>query len=192
MSERIRGAALGAFIRWYGDHYGAEEFPRWLERLSAEQRRDFDLSRPDLGVRGHRWYPAPVVHRILEGPVEPLAPAAADELIRRAAHEIIRASLGGFLAFLFRFFVSPATCKLFSQQLWDFHYESGRVAIETVGRAHRMSVRHWRSHHPILCRLHAVAGVPIYSAAGCRGVTSRQDACIDRGDRCCVYWTEWR
>ncbi len=193
MAERIRGAALRAFARWYGREHGGDRLRRSLGGLDQAERRSFDASRLDLGVRGGRWYPAPTVHRILEGLIDDLPPEAADELIRRAAREIIEASLSGFLGPLLRLFVSPETCRLFSQQLWSFHYRSGRVAIEAVGRrAHRMQVRDWRSHHLILCRLHAAAGVPIYGAAGCRGVTSRIEACVDRGDPCCVYWTEWR
>jgi hypothetical protein len=40
--------------------------------------------------------------------------------------------------------------------------------------------------------LAAAAGVPIIRATGCRGVTSRVEGCIDRGDPCCVYWTQWQ
>lgn len=192
-TERIRGAALRAFALWYSGRHGIDRFPRWLEGLTAEQRGLFDPSRADLGFRDDRWYPAPAVHGLLDGIVRDLGPQATDELVHQSADAIIEASLNGFLQVLFRLFVTPAACRMFGQQHWSFHYESGRVMAKGVGAtAQRMQVSGWRSHHPVLCQLVAAAGAPLIRATGGRDVTSRAVACIDRGDPCCVYWTEWR
>jgi hypothetical protein len=191
-SDAIRGAALGPFVRWYAGVYGDAALNRALSPLSERDRRRFDSRAPGLGIERSIWYPAPVVHQMLDGLLDGLDPVERRRLADAGAAAAIETSLNGVLSVVFRAVVSPRVCALVGPQIWNAFYSSGRVRIQTLSsRSHRMDVRDWGGHHAFLCQVNNAAGRAIYQAAGCRDVSTEHAACIDRGDDGCAYVIRW-
>ena len=191
-SGGIRGAALRPFVRWYAGVHGEAGLNRALSPLSERDRRRFDSSAPGLGIERSSWYPAPLIHQMLDGLLEGLDPAGRRRLSESGADAAIETSLNGILSVAFRIVVSPRVCALVGPQIWNAFYSSGRVRIQALGsRSHRMEVRDWDGHHAFLCQMNNAAGRAIYQAAGCRNVSTEHAACIDRGDDGCAYIIRW-
>lgn len=191
-AEAIRGAALRPFVHWYVEAHGRSGLDRALDRLSLQDRRHFDPASPGLGVSAMQWYPAPVIHRMLDGLLEGVDARQRRVLAASGADRTLAASLDGFAGAAFRLVVSPQVCALFGPTLWHSFYSGGDVRIKSPGRrCHVMEVAGWSGHHGFLCEINNAAGHAIYRAAGCDGVSTEHDACIDRGDRVCRYVIRW-
>ena len=191
-SNAIRGSALRPFVSWYVRLYGEARLDRALSQLSSRDRGRFGSPARGLGIDDSTWYPAPVIHEVLNGLLDGLDSAERRRLARSGADVTIETSLSGLLRVAFRALVSPRVCLMLGPHMWGSFYGSGRVRIQSQGtRTHRMEVREWAGHHPFLCQMNCEAGRAIYEAAGCHGVSTRQAACIDRGDDCCAYLIGW-
>lgn len=187
----IKGAALHGFVSWYQDERDAETLRRAHQRLPLTVKRYLDPARPAMGVTAGSWYPAAVVHGMLDGVTAELDAAATEALAHEAATRIFERNMPGILRPLFRMFVSPTMVKAMSQLLWDVYYDSGRVTVSWQGRtAQRMQLEGWRSHHPFLCTLNVGAATPIYRQS-CPGFTAVREACVADGDPCCAYCFSW-
>lgn len=191
-TDAIRGAALGPFVDWYGRAHGREGLDRALAQLSERDRRLFHPAEPALGISSFSWYPAPVIHDMLEGLLHGLGPAEREALASAGADRTMAESLDGYLGVLFRALVSPGVCATLGPRMWHAFYSGGRVRIDSQGRrCHVMRVSDWPGHHSFLCEMNNAAGRAIYRAAGSERVTTQRAACIERGDRACQYIIRW-
>ena len=190
--EGIRGAALRPFVNWYTDTYGRAGLQRALAILSADDRRCFDVADPGLGISVATWYPAALVHRVLDGLLDGMDPPARTALAASGADQTLAGCLTGYLGTAFRALVSPPVCALVGPRIWHAFYSGGRVRIDTRGRrCHVMEVTGWPGHHAFLCEMNNAAGRAIYRAAGCTAVRTEHAACIAREQPSCVYVIRW-
>jgi hypothetical protein len=138
------------------------------------------------------WYPAPVVHAMLDGLLDGLDARERAALAAEGADQAMAASFDGVLGTAFRVLVSPQLCAVAAPRLWHGFYKGGRVRVRPQGRrCHVMDVSQWPGHHPFLCAMNNASGRAIYRATGCDDVTTEHAACIARGDRSCVYVIRW-
>lgn len=188
----IRGAALKPFVTWYAATYGHAGLQRALAALSDEDRRRFSAAAPGIGISIAAWYPAAVIHQMLDTLLEGMDVRERTALASRGADYTLTASLTGYLDVAFRALVSPRVCQIVGPQIWHAFYSGGRVRIDAQGRrCHVMEVTDWTGHHGFLCEMNNAAGRAIYRAAGCAAVTTEHEACINRADRVCVYVIRW-
>ena len=191
-AEGIRGAALRPFVNWYATTHGHAGLQRAWAVLSDEDRRRFNPAGPGLGISVAAWYPAAVIHQMLDTLLEGMDAHECTTLASLGADSTLTASLTGFLGVAFRTLVSPRVCKAVGPQLWHAFYSGGHIRINDQGRrCHVMEVTGWTGHHGFLCEMNNAAGRAIYRAAGCATVATEQTACTDRGDRACVYVIRW-
>ena len=80
---RIKGVALHGFFKWY-----AQEQPERLNAiitgLAPSQRALLDLDRAQYGVLPNVWYPAPLVHAVIDGILD----GVSDEERKRLADRL--------------------------------------------------------------------------------------------------------
>ncbi len=190
--DAIRGAALGPFVTWYAGAHGRAGLERALAGLTESERARFDPSAPGLGISGAAWYPAGIVHRMLDGLLDGMDAREREALAASGADHAITASLDGYLGLGARMLGSPQLCATLGPRLWHAFYRAGRVRIDPQGRrCHVMEVSDWPGHHGFLCAMNNASGRAIYRAMGCEAVTTQHAACIDRGDQACVYVIRW-
>ena len=145
-----------------------------------------------------RWYPAQLVHVLVEAVVAGRSEAEQVALAARAAEVIMSRTLSGVYRFLFSTFATPELYARHSGKLWALHYDNGRVHIDNKPREGLHGVAHtrverWLSHHPFICKLNGASGKPIYEAMGCTDVRAETIACVSKGAAHCefiVHWTQ--
>jgi len=189
---RIKGAAFREFVAWVEQDRGAEALGRLAASLPADVSHHFVVSRPALGLLPATWYAAEVVHAFLDALTDGASEPELARMAREGAEFTMERNLRGVYRSLFGLFVSPRIYAMGVQQLWNLHYDSGRVVIvEPSPNTHRAAIHGWRGHHPFACRLNMEAAFPLYGAMKCRDVTVRREACVSNGDTACGWVITW-
>lgn len=189
----IKGAAFGGFASWYQTH-GDSERLRAVTLALQEQHPDlFDADHPSLGILPSHWYPAELVHDFLDRLLEGEPPSSLSRIAEQAADEIMKTTIRGVYKSVFAVLVTPDRYMKHVDKLWSLHYDSGRPVVEKVGpKEHRVTYVGWRGHHPMICRLNAASGKPIYTAMGCKDVVVRRIGCVSEGASRCQNTISWR
>jgi hypothetical protein len=187
MADRghIKGAAFGEFVAWYAVHVDAVELREAIDQVELEHPGTFDPEREAFGILSSRWYPAELVHELLDCIVEGKPSAMLQQIAERASRDIMAKTLSGVYRFLFSTFATPERYARHAGRLWDMHYDSGEISIDAVEGGWHSRISAWRGHHPFICRLNMAATVPIYEAMGCQDVRYRQLACVSDGAAAC-------
>ena len=190
---RIKGAAFREFIAYYRATYGPEALIAVVAAMPAIHRRELDQRDAALGVLASEWYPAEVVHALLDEISRGKSEAALRALAATASGAVMRATLRGLYRKLFEWMATPERYARYGPKLWGTYYDSGEVVVEVVpGELAAIStVRNWRSHHPLICELNRGASVEIYGAMGCVDVKAERAQCVSRGDPHCRFVTRW-
>ena len=191
---RIKGAAFREFIAYYRTTYGAAELKAVVDAIPIARRRELDPSDPVLGVLTSEWYPAELVHALLDEIARGKSEAALRELTINASAAIMRSTLKGLYRMLFEWMATPERYAKYGPKLWSAYYDSGEVTTELMpdGLSAVSTTRNWRSHHALICELNRGAGLAIYDAMGCVDVSNERAQCVSRGDPHCRFITRWR
>lgn len=196
MKGHVKGTVLREFVLFCEQHDDSERTLRALLALQEAYRGDIDPARSGGGFQASRWYPAELVHVLVDEVIAGRSEAERDALARRAARAIMGRTLSGVYRFLFSAFATPELYARHAQRLWALHYDNGTVNIDNEARGglHRAAharVMRWISHHPFVCKLNGAATLPIYEAMGCREVTCNTIACVSTGSPHCEWLIEW-
>lgn len=196
MLGNVKGAVLREFVLFCEQHDDRERLTRALGALREAYPQDVAPARSGGGFLTSRWYPAELVHVLVDEVTKGRSAAAQQELAQRAAKVIMGRTLSGVYRFLFSTFATPDLYARHVNKLWGMHYDNGQVQIDNKPRdgvrsvAHQRVVR-WISHHPFVCKLNAAAAIPIYEALGGRDVRYETIACVADGDVCCEWLVHW-
>jgi hypothetical protein len=185
----IKGAAFREFVVWYALRFGRRELLRSLPPSHGL----LDRAANDLGVLANVWYPAELVHELVDGMVVGLKGAELDAIAQDAANQIMNKTLRGVYRALFNLFVTPDRYARHVGKLWSVHYDTGRPVVEQVANnEHLIRYVDWASHHGFICRLNMAAAVPIYTAMGCRDVSWSRVSCRSLQGLQCMTRVRWR
>jgi len=188
-ADQIKGAALAEFLRWYTTVHGHAR----LQALPEPVLEALDLSQRGAVVLASKWYPAPVVHQLLESLVRDLSATERRQLVVDGARAVMEATLRGVYRLLFRTMMSPARYAQHSQKLWDRYYSSGRMTKRLVApNVHATEIADWPGHHPLLCDLHVESARYIYAAMRCESVDVQRTTCVSIGAPICSFEVRWR
>jgi hypothetical protein len=189
---KIKGAAFKEFVAFVEQDQGAEALGRVVAALAPDVQRQFLVGRPALGLLAATWYPSELVHAFLDQLTHGVPDAVLERMAREGAEFTMQRNLRGVYRSLFGLFVSPRIYVLGMQQLWNLHYDTGRVRnVEEGPHAHRAVIESWRGHHPFICRLNMAAVFPIYGAMKCRDIEVRRVSCVSYGDPDCSWGITW-
>src|SRR5262245_19530 len=190
---RMKGAAFREFVAWVEQDRGPDDLAGLVADLPAGIQRHFLVGRPALGLLAGTWYPAELVHAFLDRLTKGLGEPELQRMARQGAEFTMEHNLRGVYRSLFSLFVSPRIYVLGMQQLWNLHYDSGRLRNTALGpNTHRAEVAEWRGHHPFACRLNTAAVFPIYGAMKCQDIEVHREACVSHGDPCCAWVIGWK
>ena len=190
---RIRGSILRDFLRWYRDAKGSKRIAEIIESLEGEDRELFDPTDDSFGLAAREWYPAIVVHQIMDRMTAGMSDDEFEDFAREAALGVSELIQTGVYRTMFRFAFTPDRYATHIQKMWDRLYDSGRVRAEPVtDTEHRILVEDWRSHHPLLCRIQSLSRAENYRLMGCEGIELHRDRCVGEGADSCEVVMRWR
>jgi hypothetical protein len=189
---RIKGAAFREFLNFYAVQNGEQSLRDGAERMAAEWRALLDPERAVLGIIASEWYPAPLVHELLDALTGDLSREQRAELADAASRAIMGRMLRGIYKTLFQLMATPARYQRFGPKLWDAYYDSGEFRIEMPDEKTAVcSVRNWNAHHPFICDLNCAAALPVYEMMGCVSVRVIRTECVSQGSGRCEFVTNW-
>lgn len=192
---RIKGAAFREFVGWWETTYGAESVPRELGALCPHVPNASEflaVDRPALGILASAWYPAALVHGVVDALVGDLPESQWDAVAMQAAPAIMQTNFHGVYKAVFGLLISPDRYIKLAQRLWSMHYDTGTAMIVRDGDfAHRSTNRDWHGHHPFICRLNAQASLALYGAMGCRDIQIERLSCVSHGASGCETRVQW-
>jgi len=196
LKGHVKGAVLREFVLFCEQYDDRARLARALNALREAYPADVDPERSGGGFLASRWYPAELVHVLVDEAIAGRSQVEQDALAQHAASVIMGHTLRGVYKFLFSTFATPDLYARHAQKLWSLHYDNGSVHIDNKARegvngvAHARVVR-WISHHPFVCKLNGAATMPIYEAMGCRDVRCDTIACVSKGDDHCEWLVRW-
>lgn len=189
---RIKGAAIRDFVAWYERTYGTARLVEAVQQLPTSGQAEFDTERECLGVLASTWFPATVVHGVLDHLTEHLTEEAHDEMAAQAGEAVVKAMMTGVQRVVFSTLMTPRTYLKVANLAFHLNFDEGRVLNQELGpRRHRGSVEGWSSHHPFLCKMNVEIKRGLYSAMGCKYVVIEERFCKSRGATECGSVISW-
>lgn len=196
MEPKIKGVAIREFLRWYVAARGTRAIEKAMTVMPPDQARQIAVGDPALGLLAGTWYPATMIHILLDGMTAGLRGHERQALIRDAANATIHVTLSGVYKLLFQAMMSPDRYARNAQQLFSRYHSTGvmtKTAIDTPdGPGHRSVVRDWAGHHPVLCDMLVYTAEYVYGALGCQDLTIKKTGCVSTGQPECTFIIAWR
>lgn len=191
---KIKGAAFRQLIVWWDQTHGKADVLRALEQArKIAVDRTLSDDREALGILPSVWYPAPLVHALLDSLLGAVDDETQKALAFAAADSVMTATLTGVYKAVFMALASPQRWATHIQRIWSMHYDSGIVRIdEPEPRLHVNHFTEWRAHHPFICKLNMASGRPTYTAMGCKDVEVQMLTCISHGASECTSTVRWK
>jgi hypothetical protein len=189
---RIKGSAFREFLRWYGETHGITSVEQALAGLPPETRALLSAHKDGFGILPSTWYPAPVVHAILETFLAGRTTRERAELARAGARATMERTLRGVYGVLFAALATPERYVRFGQRLWDAYYDCGTVVMDlpAPGRL-RSRIFDWPGHHRIISDMNQHAGAVIIEAMGLTVTGTARAECVSTGGTECRLETSW-
>ena len=195
----IKGAAFREFLVWYGRSKGQDLLLAHVQAMATRAdaallARELDPRKEALGVLASQWYPAELVHALLDEVARGRSTQELEALTSEASRAVMKATLSGLYRVLFEWMATPARYARYAPKLWSAYYDSGQLRIEFDEHEAKAvsTVTSWPGHHPLICDLNRGAAPAIYAAMGCRDARCTRLACVSRGDAECRFVTAWR
>jgi hypothetical protein len=190
---RIKGVAFGEFLVWYSRRHGSGSVDQAVAAVELAFNEGLDAARPSFGVLASRWYPAELVHDLLDRLTRGCSPSDLDVMASEAADFIMGRTLKGVYKTIFKLFATPERYLRHADKLWNMHYDTGRLmASAPEPGVHRVMFADWSSHHPFICRMNMAASQPIYTAMGCHHVSYERLRCVSDGAADCENLVRWQ
>ncbi len=184
--DAYKGTALTTFLEWYVTETGPKLLKNALELLPEQYRSSVDPGHRSLGLLSATWYPAPMVHALLDALFGHYTPVQRQTLADRAGRHVIERLITGVYAGLFRAMASPALYAKYSPKLWSSYYRLGRLEAHVVDAGEtRVRISDWPGHHELVCLINTAAAVTIFQRMGCLQVEAMRASCAAQGARCC-------
>jgi hypothetical protein len=191
-SGRIKGAAFREFLIWYASRKGDAALVQGANHMASEWQDSLAPGRPALGVLASEWYPASLVHALLDALTEDLTREARAEMAAEAARAIMGRMLRGVYKTLFQLMATPSRYQRFGPKLWDAYYDSGEFRIDMPDDLTAVcKVTRWNAHHAFICDLNCAAAPPVYELMGCQSVRVIRTECVSLGSPRCEFVTSW-
>lgn len=193
MTGKIKGTTIREILRWSQRNGGQPQLQRAVAGLPRELAALVDPQADALGTLATTWYPAPLVHGLLDGVFGELAPAPRARAMREAAHAAVRAVARGVYKLALEKIASPRLLASNIQRLWNLVCDDGKRTVTMPTPTSFLSrTERWSGHGPLLCELLTENTAAILETMGMRDVEVHRDQCVSRGDPCCQTRFAWR
>lgn len=190
----IKGGAIREFFAWYERKFGVEGVRHMARNVPPDLAALLDPDDPIVNFLAASWYPARLVHAMLDAMHEGRTEQEMERFAREATRDVVKNHMSSVYRVLFQRLGSPEIYARMIPRLWRQLHDSGVRSLEIVGEGQATSrVSRWDGHHPMLCTLSVQLMVAIFEEMGCRDVRARRVRCIGRtsgGE--CVYEVSWK
>jgi len=189
---QIKGAAIREFLLWHAGKFGHDQTAQLVVGLPAALAAMVDPSQPALGILGASWYPATLVHPMLDRMAE-RAGHEGKELARDANREVVPRMIRGIYRVMFRAAATPELYARHVQRLWRRLHSTGErsIVLRAPGEAFSV-VEQWPAHHPVLCWVTIYTMAYVFEAMGYRHWTVDRIACVSHGAGRCETVLRYR
>jgi hypothetical protein len=187
----IKGSAFREAFRWFAETHGVERIAAAVRGLPAEMQGKLDPTKEGLGVLPATWYPAPMVHAVLDAVLAGSTTRQKQELAKQAGRATIERTLKGFYGAVFGALATPERYAKHSQKIWNLYHDNGRLEIAlSPGRAESRMID-WPGHHRFICDMHQHGARFIYESMGLDVTGSNRLECVATGGKLCRFETRW-
>ncbi len=184
--------AIRAFFKWYREQFGDDYIRARIARLPPPLQAQIDAHDSDLGLVDSEWYPAELVHRLLDSVASGMSDAERQRLMQAGAQAALASTLRGIYKLLFDSMMTPERYLRRAQTLFSRYFNSGVMTKVAEGPAAHLSLIHnWGSHHPLLCDFVRYTAETVYGAMGCIEVESTRLSCISEDSELCSFRVTW-
>ncbi len=189
---KIKGVAFGEFLLWYERAHGRAAVESAVEAAEARHAEGLEPRRAGFGVLASRWYPAALVHELVDALTHGRTPAELEAMASDAADHIMGRTLRGVYRAVFSMFGTPERYRRYIGKLWSMHYDTGTVTVLAPEPGlHRVLYAGWAGHHPFICRMNMASSRTIYGAMGCKSVVYERTRCLSEHSRECENTVRW-
>ncbi|MDF2693455.1 MAG: hypothetical protein K0S65_1838 [Labilithrix sp.] len=188
----VKGALIREYLRWYAERFGADAVVQMALLVPEEHRALVDAEAPGDAILPSSWYPARLVHTMLDAIVEHNPGVDIERLMKEAARNVLRHSTSGVYRFLLEKLVTPDLYAASVPRLWGQLHTSGKRQMEIIERGVALStVSSWTGHHPILCTITIETMMSVFELMGCRDVRWERTQCVSHGGSRCITRVTW-
>jgi hypothetical protein len=188
----MKGAPVSEFLNWYAETVDRHRLLGLLRELAGAWPNEFDVTRDNFGLLASAWYPAALVHELIDRVLVGYDGRKQQELAQAAADFIMGRTLRGVYKVMFSMFATPERYARHISKLWAQHYDTGTPVIRIVAdNEHHIRFEGWTSHHPFICAMNMSSARPIYRAMKCSDVTWRRVSCVSHGADVCAAIVRW-
>lgn len=188
---RIKGAAFREFLLCFEMRHGSDHLSRALASISPSFRAPLDVDAPAFGVEPAAWYPATLVHGLLDGLLAGRSPEERSAIARESGELVTEQTLRGAYRPLFDL-ITPERYARHAQRIWRAWFETGFSTISRVSpTCHEQRVAAWAEHHPFICEMNAAAAAVLYRAMGVSRPRAVRTGCVSDGWVACTSRVTW-
>jgi hypothetical protein len=191
LSVSVKGSTVTARIRWVRELYGEPGFRRLKDALDPEHRKAIEGR-----ILPHEWVSFDLFVAVSEE-LDRLYGKGDLELCRELGRYAARTNLPTIYR-IFYTFGSPAFIIRRAARVWDVHYSSGRLDVQTStdpdgSETARLRIVGFQTPHRVHCL--SVTGWCEQSVETSGGALTRpaeEVRCRTRGDEVCEIHANWR
>jgi len=189
----VKGGAVRELVLWYEGKHGRAYVVGVFNRLSPEHAELLAPDRFALGLLPSTWYPAEIVHAILESIAERHGPDGMRALLQTGNAHVVRRMSRGIYQYLFKLVGSPELYARYIQKAWNALHNTGirHVVIERPGYA-ISTIESWAGHHPWLCEGTTETMRAVFEAVGCTDIVIERVRCVSDGSKRCEAFVRYR
>jgi hypothetical protein len=187
----IKGAAIRELLAWYESRCGREGVLRMVARAPHDLRSHID---PDeiIPLLATSWYPARLVHSMLDTISEGLSDAEIERMAREANRAVVSHGMNSVYKFLLEKLATPDIYAATIPRMWRLMHSTGQRRMRVIAPGEAESVvANWPGHHPLLCLITIETMCAIFEKMGCRNVRHERLACVSTGGSECVTRVRW-
>jgi hypothetical protein len=189
----IKGAAIRSFMACYEGAHGQDAMRNLAARAPRDLAHLLDTGTPVRMVLAASWYPARLVHSMLDTATIGMSEAQTQRTIKEAVRTTVFQATEGVYGTFVRRLLTPDMYALAIPRLWRQVHSTGLRKMERTGATgYQSSVAKWTGHHPVLCGLSIEVMCAMFELMGKRDVSWNRESCVSRGDSSCVTRVSWR
>lgn len=190
--SRMRGVLCGPFMQWLRDAIGSDELDRRVQEVVASSGRwQLRIDSEGLNFLPSRWYPASLVHAVVDAAFEGTSPTKKLSIAGNAGRFTYRRQLTGFQRAIFSMFLTPERFARHAPRAWRHNFATGEISFETSGHSQVTRYAQWQEHHPLICHALKLGRLELYAAMKLDSPRLQLGSC-DPAHGCWsqVYWGE--
>ena len=189
----IKGGAIREFFAWYEGKFGLDSLRHMARQVPPDLAPLVDPDDPVVHFLAASWYPARLVHSMLDTMNEGRSELEIERLARDATRHVVAHGMNSVYRVLLKKLGSPQIYAAMIPRMWRQLHDSGDRSVEIVEDGRAISkVANWAGHHRVLCMLSTSLMCAIFEQMGKKNVKWTCTRCISRdGGSECVYEVRW-